>query len=130
MISNKNLFKLKFTHVSYIFGLFIKVIFLSAYLSHIVFAGCCYRTTLFKIVFRTEDERSDSEEGGKKKFNSRLAKPQSPAMLPQNPVGLIKSPSHLPQIPALPLQPIIPQPKTLVRNRTSKRRSRTNRPQI
>ncbi|XP_036949460.1 uncharacterized protein si:ch211-133n4.6 [Acanthopagrus latus] len=77
-----------------------------------------------------EDERSDSEEGGKKKFNSRSVKPQSPAVLPQNPVGFIKSPSHLPQSPALPLQPLIPQPKTLVRNRTSKRRSRTNRPQI
>lgn len=81
-------------------------------------------------VFLIEDENSDSEEGGKKKFSSRSAKPQSPALPPRNPAHVIQSPAHVPQSPALPPQPIVPQPKALVRNRTSKRRSRTNRRQI
>ncbi|XP_039676296.1 uncharacterized protein si:ch211-133n4.6 isoform X2 [Perca fluviatilis] len=79
-----------------------------------------------------DDETSDSEEEGKNKFNSRSAKPQSPVLPQQSPVlpqlstgHIIISPAH-----ALPPQPIIPQPKALVRNRMSKRRSRTNRRQI
>ncbi|XP_051812057.1 uncharacterized protein si:ch211-133n4.6 [Acanthochromis polyacanthus] len=63
-----------------------------------------------------EDDSVDSDEGGKKKFSSRSAKPQSPV--------------HVVQSPALPPQPVIPQPKAVVVRRTSKRRSRTNRRQI
>lgn len=70
-----------------------------------------------------EDESADSEEVGKKKFNSRLAKPQSPVLNHPSAVHAFES-------PALPPQPIIPQPKTLVRSRMPKRRSRTNRRQI
>ncbi|XP_037548928.1 uncharacterized protein si:ch211-133n4.6 [Nematolebias whitei] len=70
-----------------------------------------------------ENESTDSEEGGKKKFSSRSAKVQNSAHIQQNH-------AHIVQIPALPPHPLIPQPKTLVRNRASKRRSRTNRRQI
>ncbi|XP_050934540.1 uncharacterized protein si:ch211-133n4.6 [Lates calcarifer] len=84
-----------------------------------------------------EDESSDSEEGGKKKFSSRSAKPQSPVQLQQPPPNVQQSPALPPisstrviQNPPLPPQPIIPQPKALVRSRTSKRRSRANRRQI
>ncbi|KAM6974021.1 uncharacterized protein LKV04_015703 [Tautogolabrus adspersus] len=59
-----------------------------------------------------EDESFDSDEGGKKNFR---AKSQIPAHNPSS---------------TFPHQPIIPQPKAAVRNRTSKRRSRTNRRQI
>ncbi|XP_049458579.1 nucleolar and coiled-body phosphoprotein 1 isoform X2 [Epinephelus fuscoguttatus] len=79
--------------------------------------------TAISVEEEDEDESSDSEEGGKKHFSSRSAKAQSPALPPQSPAHVIDS-------PAVPRQPIIPQPKALVRNRTSKRRSRTNRRQI
>ncbi|KAL7382204.1 hypothetical protein ABVT39_018455 [Epinephelus coioides] len=79
--------------------------------------------TAISVEEEDEDESSDSEEGGKKHFSSRSAKPQSPALPPQSPAHVIDS-------PAVPRQPIIPQPKALVRNRTSRRRSRTNRRQI
>ncbi|XP_049890763.1 uncharacterized protein si:ch211-133n4.6 isoform X2 [Epinephelus moara] len=79
--------------------------------------------TAISVEEEDEDESSDSEEEGKKHFSSRSAKPQSPALPPQSPAHVIDS-------PAVPRQPIIPQPKALVRNRTSKRRSRTNRRQI
>ncbi|KAM9385910.1 uncharacterized protein KZ484_007512 [Pholidichthys leucotaenia] len=62
-----------------------------------------------------EDESTDSEEGGKKKTGSGSVKPQGS--------------THIKQSPALPPQPIIPQPKTL-KSRSSKRRSRTSRRQI
>ncbi|AWP21185.1 Hypothetical protein SMAX5B_003147 [Scophthalmus maximus] len=70
----------------------------------------------------------DSDEGGKKKFGSRSAKPQRPPppaahVPPMMPVHVVQSSALLPQ-------PIIPQPKALVRSRASKRRSRTNRRQI
>nr|XP_043908112.1 uncharacterized protein si:ch211-133n4.6 isoform X2 [Solea senegalensis] len=74
-----------------------------------------------------EDESATSGEGGKKKFSSRSAGPpvhQSPRLLPISPAHVIQSPA------LLPAQPIIPQPKALVRSRASKRRSRTNRRQI
>ncbi|KAG7225286.1 hypothetical protein INR49_007133, partial [Caranx melampygus] len=84
-----------------------------------------------------EDETSDSGEGGKKKFSSRSAKPPSAAQSQQIPPRIQQSPAlppinpaHVVEIPALLPQPIIPQPKALVRSRTSKRRSRTNRRQI
>ncbi|MEQ2247839.1 hypothetical protein ILYODFUR_013196 [Ilyodon furcidens] len=70
-----------------------------------------------------EDEGNDSEEGAKKKFNSRSAKPPSPAHANQ-------SPAHIVQVPALLPQPVAPQPKTLPKTRSSKRRSRTNHRQI
>ncbi|XP_041823004.1 uncharacterized protein si:ch211-133n4.6 [Melanotaenia boesemani] len=70
-----------------------------------------------------EDESNDSDEGGKKKFSYRSPKRQSPTHIQQ-------SPTHIIQIPIIPSQPIIPQPKTLVRSRAPKRRSRTNRRQI
>ncbi|KAI9535951.1 hypothetical protein NQZ68_038738 [Dissostichus eleginoides] len=73
-----------------------------------------------------EDESRDSEEGEKKK--SRSAKPQSPAPSPQIPAHVIISPAQ--PSPALSPEPIMPQPKAAVRNRTSKRRSRTSRRQI
>ncbi|XP_047240177.1 uncharacterized protein si:ch211-133n4.6 isoform X1 [Girardinichthys multiradiatus] len=70
-----------------------------------------------------EDEGNDSEEGAKKKFNSRSAKPPSSAHANQ-------SPAHIVQVPALLPQPVAPQPKTLPKTRSSKRRSRTNHRQI
>ncbi|CAG5887062.1 unnamed protein product [Menidia menidia] len=70
-----------------------------------------------------EDESTDSDEGGKKKFSSRSSKAQNPAHIAQSPV-------HVAHIPAPPPLPIVPQPKALVRSRVSKRRSRTNRRQI
>ncbi|KAK5873439.1 hypothetical protein PBY51_018479 [Eleginops maclovinus] len=73
-----------------------------------------------------EDGKRDSEEGEKKKFRS--AKPQSPAPPPQIPAHVIISPAQ--PSPAHSLEPIMPQPKAAVRNRTSKRRSRTSRRQI
>ncbi len=89
---------------------------------------------MFKIwlipIFLTEDESKDSEEGGKKKFSARSAKPQRPLLFSQPSADVIHSPAHSQQSLALPRQPVIPPPKALVRNRTSKRRSRTNRRQI
>ncbi|CAI5661182.1 unnamed protein product [Oreochromis niloticus] len=70
-----------------------------------------------------EEEDDDSEELGKKKSSSSLANPQNSALNHQ-------SPDHAIESPALPPQPVIPQPKTLVRSRTSKRRSRNNRRHI
>ncbi|XP_035477388.2 uncharacterized protein si:ch211-133n4.6 [Scophthalmus maximus] len=75
-----------------------------------------------------EDDDDDSDEGGKKKSGSRSAKPQRPPppaahVPPMMPVHVVQSSALLPQ-------PIIPQPKALVRSRASKRRSRTNRRQI
>ncbi|XP_030003289.1 predicted GPI-anchored protein 58 isoform X1 [Sphaeramia orbicularis] len=81
-----------------------------------------------------DDDNSDSEEAGQKKISSRSAKPQSPALPPQSPAQVNQSPAQnqrsLAPIPQNPVQPIVPQPKSAVRNRSSKRRSRTGRRQI
>ncbi|XP_056877077.1 uncharacterized protein si:ch211-133n4.6 isoform X2 [Takifugu flavidus] len=81
-----------------------------------------------------EDDNSDSEENGRKSFRS--AKPQralphqSTAHITQSTAHIVQSPAHLPPIPAVPSQPVVPNPKAMVRTRTSKKRSRTSRRQI
>ncbi|XP_056877083.1 uncharacterized protein si:ch211-133n4.6 isoform X7 [Takifugu flavidus] len=85
-------------------------------------------------VTAAEDDNSDSEENGRKSFRS--AKPQralphqSTAHITQSTAHIVQSPAHLPPIPAVPSQPVVPNPKAMVRTRTSKKRSRTSRRQI
>ncbi|CAB1451518.1 unnamed protein product [Pleuronectes platessa] len=67
-----------------------------------------------------DDKSSESEERGKKRFSSRSAKSQSapksqqpPPHVDQSPALLPNSPARVILSPALPPQPIIPQPKAL-----------------